>query len=87
MISINEDQFGYKAIKRSEIENVKKGYKRLAKKNFDKLVLGYDIFENRMILVLDGHVLPRQIKRKSKGEKVTDITSRYAFKEKGVGQC
>ena len=87
MISISKEQFGYEAVKRSEIENVKKGYKRLAKKNFDNLVLGYDIFENHMILVLDGYTLPRQNKRKSQSEKASDMTAEYIFKKKGTVKC
>lgn len=87
MITINKEQFGYLAIKRAEIQNLKKGYKRLAKKNFDDLVLAYDIIENHMILVLDGYTLPRQNKRKSDSEKASDMTAKYIFKEKGATKC
>ena len=82
MIYITKSQFGYDMIKFREIHNVKKGWKRLAKKNFDEIELGYDEFEGRLCLIYQGIVIPRQIKRKSKTEKLTDGISESSIKEK-----
>ena len=80
MIYISQSQFGYNTIKRREIHNLKKGWKRLAKRHFDELELGYDELEGRICLIYRRVVLPRQIRRKSDIEKGTDYIADYTKK-------
>ena len=72
IIRITKDQKNYEDIKKNVYNQTLKGYRNIVRRSYDKAELVFVPRENRLALMIDELLAPRQINIKSLDEKRND---------------